>query len=359
MWATASPRSERWLFPAWVAFAAVGTGLMYALPGLETIPFHLVWISMAVVYGLDPWPERRMLLVLTLVSVGTGGALALHAASGVIGIQELTEVPLMSTLFLVMLWHVHRRTLATAEVSRLAAREHRNHELQQHYVRLVSHEMRTPLTVARGYTELIRADFDEPRLQQETTIVLEELDKLDRMTGRLVTLTLAYERTPTQADPVDLGRLLERTVSRWRPVAHRCWGIEDSGDVVVVGDEARLESALDALVENAVRHTAEGGHVTLRAFSAPRRGFLEVEDDGPGIAQDIRAQVLAGVPVTASSADGGGTGLGLSIVRGVVESHNGTLSILSASGGGALFRISLPREQSWAATTPTAKAAQA
>jgi two-component system, OmpR family, sensor kinase len=93
MWATASTRGDRWLFPAWLAFAALGTWLMYAMPGLETVPFHLVWISMAVVYGLDPWPEGRMLLVLALVATATGGALTLHAASGVIPWEEVPRFP--------------------------------------------------------------------------------------------------------------------------------------------------------------------------------------------------------------------------------------------------------------------------
>src|SRR4051794_40069040 len=81
MWATASAR-ERWLIPVWVAFASVNTVLMYLMPGAETIPFHFVWVSTAVVYGLRPFSMRMTWLTCAVVTVVTGGALVLHAAAG-------------------------------------------------------------------------------------------------------------------------------------------------------------------------------------------------------------------------------------------------------------------------------------
>src|SRR5258707_671864 len=82
---TALSPVNRWLFPGWVIFAAANTALMFAVPGQETIPFHLVYISMAVVYGLQPWPLRRTYAVLGLVSVTTGTALVWHVKNDVIG----------------------------------------------------------------------------------------------------------------------------------------------------------------------------------------------------------------------------------------------------------------------------------
>src|SRR5262249_7601527 len=73
---TALSPVNRWLFLGWVIFAAVNTVLMFALPGQETIPFHFVYISMALVYGLQPWPLRRTYAVLGLVAAATGAALA-------------------------------------------------------------------------------------------------------------------------------------------------------------------------------------------------------------------------------------------------------------------------------------------
>ena len=147
---------SRWLFPGWVIFAAVNTVLMFALPGEETIPFHFIYISMAVVYGFQPWPLRKTYAVLGLVAVTTGAALAWHVKNNVIGWEETTEIPLMAVLFLVMVWHVRRRVAAIGEARRYADSEHEMREMQRRFVRFASHELRTPVTVGRGFAELIR-----------------------------------------------------------------------------------------------------------------------------------------------------------------------------------------------------------
>jgi lysylphosphatidylglycerol synthetase-like protein (DUF2156 family) len=85
MSATASSRVDRWLFPAWVAFAAINIALMFVMPGKETVPFHFVWISLSIVYGLQPWRLRRSFVVLAAVCLVTGAALVRHVQNDVIG----------------------------------------------------------------------------------------------------------------------------------------------------------------------------------------------------------------------------------------------------------------------------------
>src|SRR5215813_15544438 len=97
---TALSPVNRWLFPGWVIFAAANTALMFALPGEETIPFHFVYISMAVVYGFQPWPLPKTYAVLGLVALTTGTAMVLHVNNNVIGWEKTTEIPLMAVLFL-------------------------------------------------------------------------------------------------------------------------------------------------------------------------------------------------------------------------------------------------------------------
>src|SRR4029079_5568433 len=104
-------------------FAGANAALMYVVPGAETIPFHFVWVSTAVVYGLRPWSVRTMWLTCLAVTVVTGVPLVLHARDGDTGWQETSEIPLMALLFLVMVWHVRRRMAATAEARRLPAGE--------------------------------------------------------------------------------------------------------------------------------------------------------------------------------------------------------------------------------------------
>src|SRR5690242_18861826 len=188
MSATASSRVSPLLIPLLVICGLLNLVLMYLLPGAETIPFHLVWIGLSVVYGLVTWPLRPMLWVLGLVAVTTGYVLVHHAAVGAIGWEETTEVPLMTAVFVVMVWHVRRRQETNAELARLAEAERRRAEARAHFVRLASHELRTPITVARGYAELLRTMADDPTVIADSTIVLEELDRLAGITHRLVTL---------------------------------------------------------------------------------------------------------------------------------------------------------------------------
>jgi len=73
---TALSPVNRWLFPAWLIFTAANTVAMFAVPGQETIPFHFIYISMALVYGLQPWPLARTYVILGVVAATTGPGLA-------------------------------------------------------------------------------------------------------------------------------------------------------------------------------------------------------------------------------------------------------------------------------------------
>jgi two-component system, OmpR family, sensor kinase len=351
MWATASSRADRrllggpassrtdhLLFAAWVAFAAINVVAMFVLPGKETVPFHFVWISLSIVYGLQSWSLTRTYLVLVAVGAVTGVALIRHVQNHVIGWEETTEVPLMSLVFLAMVWHVRRRTAANAEARALAESERRMRDAQRRFVRFASHELRTPLTVARGYTELIRDEHLDPQVGEDTAVVLDELDKLERIAARLLTLAKVEEPSQLRLAPVDLDALLHRTIKRWRPTANRQWSI-DSQAGMIVADADRLEAALDSLLENAVRYTEGGGRIELRARRDDGYVSIMVGDDGVGIPAEDLNFVFEGFH---SGSLRGGTGMGLAIVAAVVHSHGGTVRAENREDGGALFTLRLP-----------------
>ena len=335
---TASSPVNRWLFPGWVIFAAVNTVMMFALPGEETIPFHFVYISMAVVYGFQPWPLPKTYTVLGLVALTTGAALAWHVNNEVIGWEETAEIPLMAVLFLVMVWHVRRRVAATREARRYADSEHEMREMQKRFVRFASHELRTPVTVGRGFAELIRDGQPGSQAAQDAIVVLEEFDNLERIAARLLTLARMDERSTVRPSVVPLSTQLERTVTRWRAAANRDWKLSPTS-AVVVADRQRLETALDSLVENAVRYTGEGGRIGLAAYPDEESVVIEVRDDGPGILDDELAYIFESFH---SGASRGGTGIGLAIVKTIVEAHGGAVSAENLPGGGASFRLRLP-----------------
>jgi len=320
-------------------FAAANTALMFALPGQETIPFHFVYISMALVYGLQPWPLRKTYAILGLVALTTGIALAWDVKDNVIGWEESAEIPLMAALFLVMVWHVRRRVAATREAQRYADSEHSMREMQKRFVRFASHELRTPVTVGRGFAELIRDAQPDSQAAQDAIVVLEELDKLEAIAARLLTLARMDEHSTVERSVVSLSAQLERTVTRWRAAANRDWRLSPTSAIVVV-DRQRIETALDSLIENAVRYTEEGGRIELAAYPDEESVVIEVRDNGPGIPDEELAYIFESFR---SGSSRGGTGMGLAIVKAIVEAHGGAVSAQNLPGGGACFRLRLPR----------------
>jgi signal transduction histidine kinase len=340
MSATGSSLSRRVLFTCLAFGGLVNLWLMYILPGGETIPFHLVWIGLSAIYGLTTWRLLPMVAVLAIVAICTGYVLIHHAAMGEIRWEEVTEVPLMTALFVVMVWHVQRRQHMVAEVARLAEVERRRGASQARFVRLASHELRTPITIARGYAELVAAATTNPAILEDTRIVVEELDRLAGITQRLVTL-VQMEGTYVQ-EVHDVDAALANVVIRWRPAADRQWAVRSTiGEAPVNLD--RLHTALDSLVENAVKFTKPGDRIEVVGEGTSDTWTITVADSGPGMTPERLAEVTAGGPAAILAAKPSGTGLGLEIVRAVVRSWGGRLEVRSELGAGTTVTLTFPR----------------
>ncbi|MEU8261760.1 HAMP domain-containing sensor histidine kinase [Micromonospora sp. NPDC048999] len=320
----------------WIAFAAVNVVLMWYLPGQETVPFHLVWISLALVYGFTTWRLSWMVAALVAVTTTTGLILAHHAAVGEIRWEETSEEPLMTVVFGVMAWHVHRRHLLLHEMRRIGEAERDRAHRQELLVRLASHELRTPLTIARGYTELLRTAHDDPSTLADTAVVLEELDKVSRIAHRLVTLMQLEQQHPVR--PVDLDTELARIARRWAPTADREWSCRSAIGLTRVNPE-RLEAALDCLIENAVKFTGPGDRIALVGHRDAAGWTVEVIDSGVGIPPEAVPDLLAGQPGRPTAT---GTGLGWAIVRAVAATLHGRITVGSGPSGGARIGLRVP-----------------
>jgi signal transduction histidine kinase len=346
MSATASSRRNRFLTAAWAVFGLVNLVLMYVFPGRETIPFHFIWIGLSLVYGFTIWHPGAMVTVLCAVAVTTGYVMVHHAADGEIGWEEVTEVPLMSAVFGVMVWHVRRRQQALAALARLAETERRRADVQQLFVRLASHELRTPITVARGYAELVRDASADDGVRTDSAIVLDELDKLTRITQRLVTLMqldTGYVREPACVDSS-----LARIVRRWEPTADRVWVVRSAIGQAAINHE-RLEAAIDCLLENAVKFTGPGDRVEVTGSSTADGWTVAVSDSGVGMTTaDAAALTAADAPPRRTAS---GTGLGLAIARTVVTSWGGGLTVSGAPGAGTTVTLSFPKTHDTLVTT--------
>jgi signal transduction histidine kinase len=216
---------------------------------------------------------------------------------------------------------------------------------QREFLDDVAHELRTPITIARGHLELLG---DDPEERAETVaLVTDELDRMGRYVADL--LVLAKQEAPDffRLEPVDLGDLVTDALAKVRTLADRRWSVDEapaSGAVWLLADRERLNQALVNLVANAVEHTGAGDVVALGGRLVDGEVRLWVRDSGPGVDPAVRERIFDRfVRADASqAARPGGSGLGLAIVAAIARGHRGRVEVGEAPGGGALFTLVLP-----------------
>ena len=332
-----------WLEIAWVTFTLANLAAIVLVPSAETVPFHFVWVSLTLVYGIRLWRLGTTSAVLVFVMLGTGVSLALALHNTEAGWDELTEVPLMAAMFVTVMWHVHRRQKALEEVERLAEIERRVLERERNLVRDVSHELRTPITVARGHAELIHQTASG-QVADDAGIILDELGRLSRIAERLLILAAAEHPEFLRRGPVDLERLIVDLARRWGATAARRWQVRAPIEGMLYADEERLQSSLDALIENAVKFTNEDDRIAIVGRSEGSTAVIEVSDTGDGIPPDQVGRIFDRFSrVDQGRPRGtGGTGLGLAIVKAIAEAHGGSIVVRSELGTGTTFTLRLP-----------------
>jgi len=324
---------------AWALFAVINAALMYALPGEETIPYHLIWASFALLYGLQRWSVRATWVTFSLITVVTGIALIEHAQQAIIGWEECSEIVLMGILVALLVWHVRRFQSTHDRLLALRESERQHAEQREVAARFGSHEVRTRLTIARGFTELIRDRSSDATTFSDAGVVLSELDKASALATML--LTLVRVESPSARVPLDLTELVETVLNRWSAAAQRTWrGHSEVGRML--GDPERLEAALDCLIENAVKFTEPGDEISVSARQVDGVVRLSVADTGVGIPPEQRQRVTELFNTGAATGAKAGSGLGLAIVRAIVEARGGGLEIEPNAGRGTRITMSIP-----------------
>lgn len=226
-------------------------------------------------------------------------------------------------------------------------------ERQNRFVADASHELRTPLTQLHTRAQLLRH-----RLSRDSSVTLAqaELDGIlasTRQFGEVIEDVLQSAQVrhePRLRAPVDLEAIVAGVAAAESPRADLA-GISiavvldpGSRDLVVTGIGPALRRALAALVDNALTHTAVGGHIELRLGTRPggRDVEVSVRDDGVGFPPGDGEHIFAR---SRHSENGSGQrfGIGLALVREIIESHGGTITASGQPGQGAVFTVRLPR----------------
>ncbi len=275
------------------------------------------------------------------------GSLALRHAARSLG-QEETGFSAPVGPMAAELAALSQELSATArKLQKSRERERRIERSRRQLVAWVSHDLRTPLAGLRAMAEAledgIATDPDRYHRQIRAEVtrlssMVEDLFELSRIESGTLSLSL---------DSIEAGDLVSDTVASMEALA-RARGVRLSGQadsaLLIRADARELSRALSNLVTNAIRHTPQDGHVQVTAAAEADGVLMTVTDGCGGIPEADLASVFdmawRGTKARTPEADGG-AGLGLAIVRGIVDAHQGRVSVVN-TGGGCCFEVRLP-----------------
>lgn len=222
--------------------------------------------------------------------------------------------------------------------------------LKSEFVDTVSHDLRSPLTMMRGYAVMLQT-VGELSEQQESYVqkIITGVENMTRLVNNLLDLGRIEFGVDLKVEVLDVLYLLEQVTGSLRPQANQkniTLSLELAKNLPrqIEAEPALLHQALFNLVENAIKYTPENGEVSVRAYANPADLIFEVADTGIGIPPDDLARLFEKFYRGKSRGTRiqRGTGLGLSIVRSIAERHGGQVRVKSEEGKGSQFYLQIP-----------------
>ncbi|KYP80453.1 sensor histidine kinase [Ferroacidibacillus organovorans] len=238
----------------------------------------------------------------------------------------------------------------TVTVLRDVTEERRLDRLRKDFIANVSHELRTPLALFQGYAEALLDDFgDDPDQRTEITqIIYDESLRMRRLVNELLDLAqLESGNFSMRFERMDMLVVLRRVARKYFNIyAERGLSLKletELNSIIVCADVDRIEQVLTNLVDNALRHTREGG-VSLQVTRNESHLILRVRDTGEGIPQEDVPFVFERFYKAdkARTRSRGGTGLGLAITQNLIRAHGGEIGVESQVGIGTTFSVVIP-----------------
>jgi two-component system sensor histidine kinase HydH len=225
--------------------------------------------------------------------------------------------------------------------ARRAERDERHLIAQQHLAQMgemtaiLAHEIRNPLASLKGHAQLLEEKVVEPVLAGRVSRIVSDAVRLENLTTDL--LDFARARTAQLADADPVAPLVN---ARAATVPDRVSISTDAAPERWPIDVPRIQQVLTNLIENALAVTPNGSRVEARVGREEDQLVYAVRDHGPGVPADERTRIFEPFHTTKVR----GTGLGLAVAKRIVDLHRGNIEVLDAPGGGAEFRVRLPRD---------------
>jgi len=316
------------------------SGRKYIL-AFQTSPSQLVPVSKAI--GGHPYLR---LLAITLIAIGLCAALTLHITRPLGKLRQAASDIAEGRLKTRVKPAIGRRhdeiALLGDDFDRMAEQIERLVTAQRNLLGDVSHELRSPLARLIVALSLLKQAQSEEAVEYQTRIGI-EAERLDKLIGQLLTLTRIDSGVDsTLRETFDLANLVQEVTADGdfeARVQNRAVRFVASESCPMTGVAELIRSAVENVVRNAVRHTAEGTTVEVSIERQQAFGLLRVRDHGPGVPVEMLDKIF--LPFHRNG-NGGGAGLGLAITDRVVKLHNGTIEAYNAREGGLVIDVHLP-----------------
>ena len=226
----------------------------------------------------------------------------------------------------------------------MAAEVKRSAQLEKDILANVSHDLRTPLTLIKGYAETVRdlTGDDKAHRDEQMNIIVDEADRLTALVSSVMELSKVTSGTyKCERVHFDMGQLCDEVSERYDAVcAQNGWQLQlelPEEELPVYADPDMMQRALHNLLGNAMHHIGQDGIFILRAFRCSEGVRVEVEDHGPGIAAADLPYIFDRYYRSRSDAGKQGTGLGLSITKAIFQQHSFRFGVQSTVGKGTTF----------------------
>jgi K+-sensing histidine kinase KdpD len=223
-------------------------------------------------------------------------------------------------------------------------------ELKSTFISVVSHELKTPVALIKGYVSTLRrkdARWNKSVVQDSLAVIEEEADRLTRMIENLLDASrLQAGGLPIKRSDVFLPEIAGRLAKKFQTqTAHHTLVVNFPADFpVILGDETRLEQVISNLVSNSIKYAPEG-EISINGQVRPDVVVVCVSDQGPGISpEDVPHMFERFYRAPEQARHTKGAGLGLYLSRSIVEAHGGRMWVDTGAGQGARICFSLSRE---------------
>ncbi|MCK9444893.1 MAG: cell wall metabolism sensor histidine kinase WalK [Tissierellaceae bacterium] len=233
-------------------------------------------------------------------------------------------------------------------------KEHKLDNMRKEFVANVSHELKTPITTIKSYTEtLMEGGIDKKVSNNFLSVIDNECDRMTRLVRDLLQLSnLDYKKTLWKKEEVSLEKLIKDILLKLELVFKEkeqelIMDIqEDLPDIVV--DKDGIEQVILNIVSNSIKYTNNRSKIAVSLGQEEEYLYIKVQDNGAGIPKEDQKRIFERFyrVEKGRSRDLGGTGLGLSIARQIVEAHKGDISLKSTPGEGTIVEVRLPLQVS-------------